>query len=104
MGVIILIFPAKVKGVREIFYKKVSGASRPMRRNAPNPAATRPRSAIETYSTFGILAKPGTAIYWGVVEGCFFDNNPGHSVIYKSPVWNSTILATAKGNIAADNN
>ena len=26
-----------------------------MRRNAPNPAATRPRSAIETYSTFGIL-------------------------------------------------
>ena len=48
--------------------------------------------------------KPGTAIYWGVVEGCFFDNNPGHSVIYKSPVWNSTILATAKGNIAAVNN
>ena len=48
--------------------------------------------------------KPGTALYWGVVEGCFFDNNTGHSVIYKSPVWNSTILATAKGNIAAVNN
>ncbi len=48
--------------------------------------------------------KPGTAIYWGVVEGCFFDNNPGHSIIYKSPVWNSTILATAKDNIAAVNN
>ena len=48
--------------------------------------------------------KPGTALYWGVVEGCFFDNNTGHSSIYKSPVWNSTILATAKGNIAAINN
>ena len=48
--------------------------------------------------------KPGTAIYWGVVEGCFFDNNRGHSIIYKSPVWNSTILATAKGNISAVNN
>ena len=48
--------------------------------------------------------KPGTAIYWGVVEGCFFDNNTGHSIIYKSPVCNSTILATAKGNISAINN
>ena len=55
IGVIILIFPAKIKGVGRIFYKKISGASRPMRQHAPNPAATRPRSPIETYSTFGIL-------------------------------------------------
>ena len=48
--------------------------------------------------------KPGTATYWGVMEGCFLDNNTGHSVIYKSPVYNCTILATAKGNIAAVNN
>ena len=48
--------------------------------------------------------KPGTAAYWGVMEGCFLDNNTGHSIIYKSPVYNCTILATAKGNIAAVNN
>ena len=42
--------------------------------------------------------KPGVAIYFGVVEGCFFDNNSGHSIIYKSKVWNSTILGTQRGS------
>ena len=42
--------------------------------------------------------KPGVAIYFGVVEGCFFDNNSGHSIIYKSKVWNSTILGTQRGD------
>lgn len=41
--------------------------------------------------------KPGVAIYFGVVEGCFLDNNSGHSIIYKSKVWNSTILGTQRG-------
>jgi hypothetical protein len=36
IGVIILIFSAKVKGVDEIFYKKVFGASLGHRRNAPS--------------------------------------------------------------------
>jgi hypothetical protein len=36
IGVIILIFSAFVKGVDEIFYKKVFGASLRHRRNAPN--------------------------------------------------------------------
>ena len=39
IGVIILIFSAEVKGVDAIFYKKVFGAPRPTRRNAPNPTA-----------------------------------------------------------------
>ena len=42
--------------------------------------------------------KPGVAIYFGVVEGCFLDNNSGHSIIYKSKVWNSTILGTQRGS------
>ena len=56
IGVIILIFWAEVKPGNTIFYKKVSGAPLPMQRNAPDTAATRPLSEIETYSTFGIIA------------------------------------------------
>ena len=57
IGVIILIFWAEVKPGNTIFYKKVSGAPLPMQRNAPDTAATRPLSEIETYSTFGIIGK-----------------------------------------------
>jgi hypothetical protein len=56
IGVIILIFSAKVKGVNAIFYKKVFWAPRPTSRNAQNPTASEPPPPIETYSTFGILA------------------------------------------------
>ena len=47
-----------------------------MRRNAPNPAATRPRSAIETYSTFGILVNRVRHACAGVCTLCVSAGSP----------------------------
>ena len=37
-------------------------------------------------------SKPGGGVYYGQLQGCFLDNNGTHSAVYKSKLYNCTVL------------
>ena len=40
-------------------------------------------------------SKPGGGVYYGQLQGCFLDNNGTHSAVYKSKLYNCTVLHTS---------